>query len=249
MSVMNQLPTLLKKLRLSGVLESLEARVSQASQEDLSYEEFLLRLICDEVERREQKQLALRLRRAQFDSDKSLEEFDFKFNANIPKGRLLELGCCKFVSRKENICLVGPAGVGKSHIAQALGQRACKSGYRVLFMSARQMLMEMRASRADGSWDKQLSRLLAPEVLIIDDLGLAPLRGDEPMDLYEVIRGRYEKGSLIVTSNRAMEEWYPLFGDALLASAAMDRLLHHAHVVVMQGDSFRNPPTRNTSGG
>lgn len=104
------------------------------------------------------------------------------------------------------------------------------------------MLSQLRAARADRSYDKKILRFTSPDLLVVDDLGLRPLEGDEPIDLYEIIRQRYERGSMIVTSNRALKEWYPLFLDDLIASAAMDRLLHHAHVVVMQGDSYRNPP-------
>jgi len=146
------------------------------------------------------------------------------------------------VEAREAVLLIGPAGVGKSHIAQALGERACRAGHSVLYTTAHQMLLQLRAARADKTYDKRLLRFTAPDLLIVDDLGLRPLDGDEPIDLYEVIRQRYERGAMVITSNRALEEWHPLFLDALLASAAMDRLLHHAHVVVMQGHSYRNPP-------
>lgn len=145
------------------------------------------------------------------------------------------------MEKHENVLLLGPAGVGKSHVAQALGERACRAGYSVLYVPMHRMLSSLRASRADHSYEKRLLRFTAPDVLILDDVGLRPLDGEEPLDLYEVIRGRYERGSLVLTSNRAVEEWYPLFRDELMGSAAMDRLLHHAHVLEMEGDSFRNP--------
>ena len=146
------------------------------------------------------------------------------------------------MEKHDNVLLIGPTGVGKSHIAQALGARACRAGHSTLYVSAHRMLSQLRASRADQSYDKKLLRFTSPDLLIVDDLGLRPLEGDEPIDLYEIVRARYERGSMVVTSNRALEEWYPLFKDDLMASAAMDRLLHHAHVVVMEGISFRNPP-------
>lgn len=189
-----------------------------------------------------------RLRRAAFEGVKRLEDFEWNFNPGIPRARIIELATCAFVERHENALFVGPTGVGKSHLAQALGERACRAGYNVLYVPAHRMLASLRASRADQSYDRKLARLTSPELLIIDDVGLRPLTGDEPIDLYEVIRARYERGSMILTSNRAVEEWYPLFKDELMASAAMDRLLHRAHVVVMEGDSFRNPPkTRKAS--
>lgn len=232
----------LKKLRLSGVLQTLELRTRQAADDSQPYEEFLYLLLSDEVERREAKQLQMRLRRAQFEHEKTLEGFDFSFNPKIQKSKVVDLATCHFAERKENILLIGPAGVGKSHIAQAIGHRACRAGHSCLYISAKKMLGELRASRADNSYERRLQRFSNPDVLIVDDVGLRPLRQDEPEDLYEIIRLRYERGSLILTSNRAVEEWPPMFGDALMASAAMDRLLHHAHIIEMQGNSYRNPP-------
>ena len=242
MSIQDELMPVLKKLRLSGVLSTLDLRIKEAVDESLSHSEFLYRLCSDEVQRRESKQLEMRLRRASFDSTKRLEDFDFTFNTQIPKAKIVDLATCHFVERHENLCLIGPTGVGKSHIAQALGERACRAGHSTLYVTAHRMLGTLRAARGDQSYDKKLLRYTTPDLLVIDDLGLRPLEGDEPIDLYEVIRQRYERGSMILTSNRAMEEWYALFLDDLLASAAMDRLLHHAHVVVMQGHSYRNPP-------
>ncbi len=242
MSVSDELVPILKKLRLSGVLQSLDLRTNEAIDASLSHSEFLFRLCSDEVERRESKQLELRMRRASFDGLKRLEDFEWAFNARIPKAKIVDLATCNFVQRKENVILTGPAGVGKSHIAQAIGERACRMGHSVFYTSAHRMLSALRAARADQTYDKKMLRVTSPDVLVVDDLGLRPLEIDEPIDLYEIFRQRYEVGSIIATSNRALEEWYPLFLDDLLASAAMDRLLHHSHVVVMEGDSYRNPP-------
>lgn len=239
----DELIPVLKKLRLSGVLQTLELRTRQAVDDDLSHSEFLYRLLNDEVERRDAKQLEQRLRRASFESTRTLEDFDFHFNASVPRAKVLELGTCAFVDRKDNVLLLGQAGVGKSHIAQALGHRACRAGYSVLYVGANDALRQLRAARGDGSYDRKLLRLTAPDLLILDDLGLRALSGDEPGDLYEIIRHRYEHGSLIITSNRDVDELSRLFGDPLLAGAAMDRLLHHAEIIRIEGDSYRNPPT------
>jgi DNA replication protein DnaC len=242
MSVIDELIPLLKKLRLSGVLQSLELRLTQAREDNLPYEEFLFRLLSDEVERRDGKQLDQRVRRANFEHAKTLEDFDFHFNPNVPKGKVIDLATCSFVEQRQNVLLLGPTGVGKSHIAQSLGHRACRLGKSVLYVPAQDLFKQLRAARADGSHDRRMLRFTGVDLLIIDDLGLRPLRDDEPIDLYEIIRARYERQSTLITSNRTAQEMGELFGDPLLASAAMDRLLHDAHVLILDGASFRNPP-------
>lgn len=244
MSPIDELIPILKKLRLGGVLQTLELRVRQAVEDDLPHPEFLYRLLQDEVERRDQKQLDLRLRQASFEAHKTLEEFDFAFNAGIPKSKVIDLATCQFVRRKEVVLMLGQAGVGKSHIAQAIGHRACMLGHTVLYTSASQMLGALRAARADQSYERRLLRYTTPELLIVDDVGLRPLRDYESEDLFEVIRQRYERGATIWTSNRSEDEMYAMFGDELLASAAMDRLLHHATTIEIEGDSYRNPRGR-----
>ena len=247
MSAIDELVPSLKKLRLSGVLQSLELRLQQAREDSLPYEEFLFRLLSDEVERRDGKQLEQRVRRANFEHAKTLEDFDFHFNPNVPQGRVIDLATCSFIEKRQNVLLLGPTGVGKSHIAQSLGHRACRLGKSVLHVTAQDLLKQLRAARADGSHDRRMLRFTTPDLLIIDDLGLRPLRDDEPVDLYEIIRTRYERHSTLITSNRTAPEMGELFGDPLLASAAMDRLLHDAHVLILEGASFRNPGERRKS--
>lgn len=249
MSPTDELVPMLKRLRMSGVLESLQLRVEQAVEDKASYPEFLFRVVSDEVERRESKQLQTRLRRANFEHAKTLEDFDFAFNPNIPKHKVIDLATCAFVKRRRNALLLGDTGTGKSHVAQAIGHRACLLGLDVLFISAQKVFSSLRAARADDSYDRVIARYTRPDLLILDDLGLRALVQDEPLDLYEIIRCRYEQGAILVTSNRAVDEWPSLFDDALMASAAMDRLLHDAAVLSFEGESYRNPTKKRRTKG
>ena len=229
----------LKQLRLSGILDTLDARCQQAIDEHWSYGDFLERLLEDEVERRQQKQLALRVRRATLSSDKTLETFDFTFNPAINRQRLYDLATGYFIRDKRNVLLCGPTGVGKSHLAQALAHEACRRGFDVVFINAHKMLRSLQAGRADNTYEKRLASYARPDLLVIDDFGLKPMTSPGPEDLYDVINERYEKGSILITSNRAPAEWATWFTDPLLASAGLDRLAHNAHVIVIQGPSYR----------
>ena len=239
MGTRDELISLLKKLRLSGVLETLDLRIQEAIEDEVSHREFLVRVLTDEVERRGSKQMANRVRKASFEHAKTLTDFDFSFNSSVPKSQIIDLATCSFLGRHENVLLLGETGVGKSHIAQAIGHRACRAGYSVLFVPAHEMFRELRSARADNTLTKRIQRYLNIELLILDDLGLQPLQHTDPMDLYDIIRGRYERGSLIITSNRDANELLPMFPDPLLGSAAVDRLLHHAHILRLTGRSFR----------
>jgi DNA replication protein DnaC len=235
----HQLRPKLKNLRLSGILETLEVRTQQAITEQLSYGDFLQRLLEDEVERRAQKQLTLRLRRSAVDQAKTLESFDFAFNPTLNRQQIFDLATCRFVERHESVLIQGPAGVGKSHLAQAFGHEACRRGFDVVFVAAARMLAHLHGGRADGTYERRLLTYTRPDLLVIDDFGLKPLVPPAPEDFYDVINERYERGAVIMTSNRAFAEWPELFQNALLASAALDRLAHHAHQIVITGDSFR----------
>ena len=245
MGLLDDLEPLLKKLRLSGLLETLDLRQRQAAEDNLSPLEFVVRLLQDEVDRRDTKQIDQRVRRAGFEKLCTLEDFDFQFNPDIPKAQVLDIATCQFVPRAENIVLIGEAGLGKSHLAQAFALRACRGGYSAQHILAEELFRQLKAGRGDGTYERRLARFAKVDVLVVDDLGLRPLAGHEPLDLYEVTRQRYERRPLVITSNRNIEELTKLLPDPLLASAAMDRLLHHSHVLHLVGDTYRNPKRPN----
>jgi DNA replication protein DnaC len=239
MEMTHQLIPFLKQLRLSGVLQTLEGRNQQAIDGHWTYVEFLAQLLQDEVERRAQKQLALRIRRAALNSIKTLEGFDFNFNPHINRQQIFDLATCTYVGQRRNVLICGPTGVGKTHLAQALTHEACRRGYNALFVNTYRMLQHINGGRADGTLDRRLQTYLRPDLLVLDDFGLKPLHPPAPEDLYDVINERYERGSIMLTSNRSLQEWPELFGVPLLASAGLDRLTHKAHIVVITGTSFR----------
>lgn len=239
MELKPQLIYQLRGLRMSGVLETLEARERQAIDGQWSYLEFLSRLLEDETERRAQKQLVQRVRRSALNTSKTLEGFDFQFNPALNRQQILQLATCEYVRQHRNLLICGPTGVGKTHVSQALGLEAAKQGFDVLFISAPKMLQHIHGGRADGSLERRVNSYLRPDLLILDDFGLKPIQPPGHEDLYDIINERYEKGSILLTSNRAPSEWAEVFRDPLLASAGLDRLLDRAEVIILRGTSYR----------
>ncbi|HBZ55948.1 MAG TPA: transposase [Syntrophobacteraceae bacterium] len=229
----------LRQLRLSGILNTLDVRVSQAVDQQLAPLEFLALLLDDELERRNQQRQILRLTQSGCDSSKTLAHFDFSAAPGINRILIQDLASCVFVQRHENLLICGPTGVGKSHLANAIAIEAIQRGYRVSSKSTHRLLHDLQIGRANGSFAYMFNRILSRDLLILDDFGLQPISPQAAQDLYEIISERYEHGSLIITSNRAFEEWGEIFSNDLLASAALDRLTHHAHTLVIRGDSFR----------
>jgi DNA replication protein DnaC len=234
------LKTVLKRLKLSGLVPVLPDRAAYAQKASLAPLDFLELALQDEIDRREQKNLSNRLDRAGFAESHTFEDFDWTVPVSFDRDRVRALGNLVFLERHEDVILLGPTGVGKSSLASALGHAACRAGKRVLFLRSDDLLRRMHQSRADNSTERMLRSLLAPDLLIIDDFGLKRLTAQQSSDFYEVVIERHKRASTIVTSNRAIEEWIPLFDDAILAQSALDRLAHNAHQIVMDGPSYRS---------
>lgn len=234
------LKTVLKRLRLSGLLPTLPDRVAYARKEKLSELQLIELMLQDEIDRRDHKQLATRLEHAGFEEEQTLEGFDWDTKVAFDHQRVRDLFGLGFIDRAEDVIFMGPVGVGKTFLACALGHAACRSGHDVLFVRADVLLRQLHQSRADFSTERAMRRLLAPDVLIIDDFGLRRLDPQQSSDVYELIIERHRKSSTIVTSNRSVDEWVPLFDDPLLAQSALDRFGHNAHQLVMEGPSYRD---------
>lgn len=246
---MPELAPLLKRLRLSGILHSLEERNREAVDGKLAYTDFLALLIQDECARRDQKNYDLRLKRAGFRSSKTLEAFDFDFNPKAPRELILDLGTCRFIEEKVSVLIVGPCGTGKSHLAQALGHQAVRKGYDVLFLTQSKLFGSLNKAKAVGSFERRFQTILRADLLIIDDFGLKPLRSPQDEDLHDLIAERHERGATLVTSNLDFSEWGDAFPNRLLGAATLDRLRDGAYRVVLEGDSYRKPkPMRTASG-
>jgi DNA replication protein DnaC len=246
-SILNPAPELapaLKQLRLSGILDSLEARNREAIQAKLAYTEFLALLISDEVARREQKKFSSRLRRAQFRTTKTLDQFDFERLPSLNRALVHDLATGRYLHEKAPVLIVGPCGTGKSHLAQALGHCAVRQGVDVVFTTCAALTQSLNAARAMGSYERKLASLARVPLLIIDDFGLKPLRSPADEDLHDLMAERYEQTATIVTSNLDFPEWDQAFpNNRLLGSATLDRLRHNAYCMVLDGASYRAPKT------
>ena len=228
----------LRTLKLSGMLDTLDARLAQARGGELGHLEFLQTLCHDEIGRRELTAMGRRLRRAHFDIETTLEEFDFHASPKLPAAQIRDLAALRWLHAGESVILYGPVGVGKTHVAQALGHMAIRHGADVRFAKTSRVLADLAGGHADGTWGRRLRELARPPVLIMDDFGMRELTARQADDLYELISERAGR-SLVLTSNRSPVDWYPLFPNAVVAESLLDRLINTSHQVFMNGPSYR----------
>jgi DNA replication protein DnaC len=235
----NPLKQRLRKLRLSGLAEALEVRLQEAQSQRLPAVELLELLVEDELTVRADRHLTRGIKAADFRELKTIDSFDFTFNSSVPAKLIHQLATAAFVRAHDDVLLIGPPGVGKSHLAQALGLCALKAGHSVYYRSIFDLIRDLADKETAPLNDRQLARYLKPDLLIIDDMGIKQLPARAGELLFEVILRRYENRSTIMTSNRPISDWGSLLGDVPSASAILDRFLHHAHVLTLEGRSYR----------
>ena len=229
------------ELSLAAVAEQYANLADEATKKKRSFVEYLEQVLRAEARLRGERRRQMLTKLAAFPAVKTLETFDFDAAPSAPKARIQELAGMAFVERKENVIFLGPSGTGKSHLATALGVRATEKGYKVRFLTAADLMLQLEKARREGRLDQYLKRgILGPSLLILDEIGYLPLKKDQSDLFFQVIAKRYEQGSVILTSNLSFGDWEDTFdGNAALTSAMLDRLLHHAHVIQLRGESYR----------
>ena len=234
----DELDRSLRHLRLGGMADALSMRSQQARAESLGPLDFISLLVHDELQRRQDRLISRRIKAAGFRDQRTLDAFDFKFNT-LDRALIFELANCRFIEQHEDVLLLGNAGVGKSHVAQAIGMAAIHAGFRVLYREAHVLFEELLLANATNERTSAIAAFSEVPLLIVDDLGMRKLPANAAEDLLEIVMRRYERCSTILTSNRPLEDWPKLFGDTPAVAAFLDRLMHHSHLIEIRGKSYR----------
>lgn len=246
--MMNNIKNKLKLFKLSGICNSIEERLAYANEKSLSYIDFLDMILEDEINNRNDNSYKKRYNKAKLPAHKTVEDFDFSYQPSIDKKMINDCLTCSFIKEKKNIVFIGNPGTGKTHLSTAVAIQALKKNHKVLFTSVSEMLHTLHSAKADNSYYNKLNFFITPDLLVLDELGFKKMPNYSADDFFDVISRRYEKGSIIITTNKPFELWADIFTDAILSSAILDRIVHYSIIFNIKGNSYRTKKLKKGGG-